>query len=135
MHLSEKNFPIKLINHFFNCSTYKDAIQKAEFQPRTFSSGCNDAFSVFGFLAFLLALLDLILELNMNKRRRKRFSPNSLIETGNKIIQEWRNGELNSIDNMFNEQSWKENKSKDDNESFQKVNLYNYIIFSLCFIL
>ena len=31
---------------------------------RTFSSGCNDAFSVFGFLAFLLALLDLIMELN-----------------------------------------------------------------------
>ena len=58
----------------------------------------------------------------MAKRRRKRFSPNSLIETGNKIIQEWRNGETNNFENIFNDQSWNENTLKDDNESFQKVN-------------
>ncbi|KAK3880915.1 hypothetical protein Pcinc_014624 [Petrolisthes cinctipes] len=35
--------------------------------------GCTDSFSVFGFLAFLLALLDLILELQaMNTTRRRR---------------------------------------------------------------
>lgn len=37
-------------------------------------SGCNDAFSVFGFLAFLLALFDLIMELqnDMNMARSVR---------------------------------------------------------------
>ena len=108
--------------NLFNSSTYKDAVQKREFEPRTFSSGCNDAFSVFGFLAFLLALLDLILELNMNRRRRKRFSPNSMIETGNKIFQEWRNGKINDFDNVFEDQPWNENILKDDKESFHKVN-------------
>ena len=39
---------------------------------RTFSSGCYDAFTVFAFLAFLLALLDLILELQMMRRRRRK---------------------------------------------------------------
>ena len=39
--------------------------KRGSVSARTFSSGCNDAFSVFGFLAFLLALLDLIMELNM----------------------------------------------------------------------
>ena len=57
----------------------------------------------------------------MSKKRRKRFSANSLIETGNKIIQEWKNGEMNNMENVFNDQSWNENKFKDDNESFQKV--------------
>ncbi|XP_042221012.1 uncharacterized protein LOC121865562 [Homarus americanus] len=36
------------------------------------SGGCNDAFSGFGFLAFLLALLDLILELQNNTGTRRR---------------------------------------------------------------
>ncbi|XP_066959482.1 uncharacterized protein [Macrobrachium rosenbergii] len=36
------------------------------------SGGCNDAFSGFGFLAFLLALLDLILELSNDGARRLR---------------------------------------------------------------
>ena len=40
-------------------------------EPRTFSSGCNDAFSVFGFLAFLLALLDLIMEMNGGARKKR----------------------------------------------------------------
>ncbi|XP_037794985.1 uncharacterized protein LOC119590388 [Penaeus monodon] len=35
------------------------------------SGGCNDAFTGFGFLAFLLALLDLILELQDGNRRRR----------------------------------------------------------------
>ncbi|XP_047488984.1 uncharacterized protein LOC125039225 [Penaeus chinensis] len=33
--------------------------------------GCSDSFSVFGFLAFLLALLDLILELQGNRRKKR----------------------------------------------------------------
>ena len=33
------------------------------FRARFFNSGCTDAFTAFAFLAFLLALLDLILEL------------------------------------------------------------------------
>ncbi|XP_042876680.1 uncharacterized protein LOC122256196 [Penaeus japonicus] len=41
------------------------------------SGGCNDAFTGFGFLAFLLALLDLILELQDGNRRR-RSVPNDL---------------------------------------------------------
>ncbi|KAG0718197.1 hypothetical protein GWK47_052890 [Chionoecetes opilio] len=46
-----------------------DALQppaESQVQPRFLSggySGCNDSFSVFGFLAFLLALFDLIMEL------------------------------------------------------------------------
>ncbi|XP_023320981.1 uncharacterized protein LOC111695748 [Eurytemora carolleeae] len=38
----------------------------------TARSGCNDAFSVFGFLAFLLALVDLIMRLQAGNKRRKR---------------------------------------------------------------
>ena len=41
------------------------------FRARTFSSGCFDAFTVFAFLAFMLALLDLILELQMQRRKRR----------------------------------------------------------------
>ncbi|XP_042887299.1 uncharacterized protein LOC122263061 [Penaeus japonicus] len=33
--------------------------------------GCTDSFSVFGFLAFLLALLDLVLELQGNRRKKR----------------------------------------------------------------
>ena len=33
--------------------------------------GCNDAFSVFGFLAVLLALLDLLIELGDDGRRKR----------------------------------------------------------------
>ncbi|KAK4293132.1 hypothetical protein Pmani_034147 [Petrolisthes manimaculis] len=43
--------------------------------------GCTDSFSVFGFLAFLLALLDLILELqamNTTTRRRRETQHNTL---------------------------------------------------------
>ena len=32
----------------------------------TARSGCNDAFSVFGFLAFLLALIDLIMDMQVS---------------------------------------------------------------------
>jgi len=46
------------------------SITKREGEARTFSSGCNDAFTVFAFMAFLLALLDLILELQMERRKR-----------------------------------------------------------------
>ncbi|KAK8390740.1 hypothetical protein O3P69_010447 [Scylla paramamosain] len=57
-----------------------DALQppaEPQMQPRFFFggyAGCNDAFSVFGFLAFLLALFDLIMELqnNMNMTRSVR---------------------------------------------------------------
>merc|ERR1712241_208854 len=46
------------------------SITKREGEARTFSSGCNDAFTVFAFMAFLLALLDLILELQMERKKR-----------------------------------------------------------------
>ena len=36
----------------------------------TARSGCDDGFGVFGFLAFLLALLDLLLDLNEKRRKR-----------------------------------------------------------------
>ena len=41
--------------------------EKKFLEHGTGRSGCNDAFSVFGFLAFLLALLDLILELQVGQ--------------------------------------------------------------------
>ncbi|KAK7084970.1 hypothetical protein SK128_021013 [Halocaridina rubra] len=46
--------------------------EKGRFFIPFFSGGCNDAFSVFGFLAFLLALLDLILEFGSEDTNRKR---------------------------------------------------------------
>ena len=47
-------------------------------RARTFSTGCFDAFTVFAFLAFLLALLDLILELQGDARKKRSIdsSPN-----------------------------------------------------------
>lgn len=47
----------------------------------SWSGGCNDAFSGFGFLAFLLALLDLILELNNDAagRRRRRDAASAFV--------------------------------------------------------
>ena len=43
----------------------------SRFSPRTFSSGCNDNFAIFAFLAFLLTVLDLIMEMQGMKRRRR----------------------------------------------------------------
>ena len=43
----------------------------SRFSPRTFSSGCNDNFAIFAFLAFLLTVLDLIMEMNGMRRRRR----------------------------------------------------------------
>ena len=103
-------------------------LTRAEFQPRTFSSGCNDAFSVFGFLAFLLALLDLILELNMaKKRRRKRFSPISLFNNGSDFLKDWE--EENDVFNYnaFFETQWKPEKlAKEDQASSFAVS-YNVV--------
>ena len=95
---------------------------KAEFQPRTFSSGCNDAFSVFGFLAFLLALLDLILELNMSKKRRKRFTPSNFVEDGQKIIQEWSKESTFNKNEVFSGNYWENiNWDSNKNRSLNKV--------------
>ena len=74
-------------------STHENNITKRESQPRTFSSGCNDAFSVFGFLAFLLALLDLIMELNATPApvgRKKRFSSDNLVKNANEHRTDWK---------------------------------------------
>ena len=103
-------------------------LTRTEFQPRTFSSGCNDAFSVFGFLAFLLALLDLILELNMaKKRRRKRFSPLSLFNNGSDFLKDWEE-ENNLFDySMFFGNQWKPEKlAKEDQASSYAVS-YNVV--------
>ena len=111
-------------SHFksFHCSSNDNETENVKSQARTFSSGCNDAFSVFGFLAFLLALLDLILELNMNRKRRRRFAINDdLLQNENETIQNW---------NRFFEYSGKnrstETLSGIENEEFSsKVNQNN----------
>ena len=112
------------ISHFqsFHCSSNDNEIENVKSQARTFSSGCNDAFSVFGGLAFLLALLDLILELNMNRKRRRRFAINdNLLQNENETIQNW---------NRFFEYSGKNRSSATvtevQNEEFSsKVNQNN----------
>ena len=98
-------------------------LTRTEFQPRTFSSGCNDAFSVFGFLAFLLALLDLILELNMaKKRRRKRFSPISLFNNGSDFLKDWEEENDFFSYTMFFGNQWKPQKlAKEDQASSYEV--------------
>jgi len=44
----------------------------AEAQSRQFSSGCQDNFAIFAFLAFLLTVLDLVLEMQGGAGRKKR---------------------------------------------------------------
>ena len=116
-----KNLDISYFKSF-HCSSNVNEIENVKSQARTFSSGCNDAFSVFGFLAFLLALLDLILELNMNRKRRRRFAINDdLLQNENETIQNW---------NRFFEYSGKnrstETLTEVENEEFSsKVNQTN----------
>ena len=57
------------------------------FRARFFNSGCTDAFTAFAFLAFLLALLDLILELQSGNFNAfpKLFFFNFLYEISNKF--------------------------------------------------
>ena len=44
----------------------------SEAQSRQFSSGCQDNFAIFAFLAFLLTVLDLVLEMQGGAGRKKR---------------------------------------------------------------
>ena len=64
----------------------------------------------------------------MGKRRRKRFSPNSLVENGNKIIQEWRDDNSYNIDRVFNNQFMNQTKSNEKNGSLNKV-ILGYLIY------
>ena len=70
-------------------------------------------------MAFLLALLDLILELNMNRKRRRRFAiTDDLLQNENETIQNW---------NRFFEYSGKNHSTETltdvENEEFSsKVN-------------
>ena len=104
-----------LLNLFYSIST--KIKRNAGSEPRTFSSGCNDAFSVFGFLAFLLALLDLIMELNMmaaGRKRRKRFSTPDFLTEGYKAIEDWTN-----IYDDNDGGGWEANKDYSDEDSGQ----------------
>ena len=60
---------VNLLSVFLNCfrGNHED-------EARTFSSGCQDNFAIFAFLAFLLTVLDLVLEMQggAGGGRRKR---------------------------------------------------------------
>ena len=102
-------------------STHENNITKRESQPRTFSSGCNDAFSVFGFLAFLLALLDLIMELNATPApvgRKKRFSSDNLVKNANEHRTDWK--KENEGDKTFLKDYWGEDQWNEDDNSGKK---------------
>ena len=101
-----KTLQNSLLNHLaseFGLNTYSQGT------ARDGGHGCNnDGFAVFGFLAFLLALLDLILELNMNKKRRRRFAMNDGHST-NEIIKDWQTNTNQSDvrdESYFSEVAW-----------------------------
>ncbi|XP_068223799.1 uncharacterized protein [Palaemon carinicauda] len=74
----------KMHNVLQETKAVEDQVEGRFIIPLFFGSGgCNDAFSGFGFLAFLLALLDLILELSndMAGRRLRRASVDSSSES------------------------------------------------------
>jgi hypothetical protein len=70
-----------------------DINYSATYSGRYFG-GCNDAFSVFGFLAFLLALLDLVIELMNNNnsgrslRKPRRVDSSSLCHLHPKVVDQ-----------------------------------------------
>lgn len=69
---------------------------------RGYSSGCQDDFAIFAFLAFLLTVLDLILELQggMMKRKKREFELKSDSTTRNSALAAYSlfRGFLNAID-------------------------------------
>lgn len=62
-------------------------LHKREFSPRTFSSGCTDNFAIFAFLAFLLTVLDLIMEMQGMKRRKRETITSSIDYEQNQITK------------------------------------------------
>ena len=65
--------PDSLVKVFLSRSIQKRDTY-TEYEARQFSSGCQDNFAIFAFLAFLLTVLDLVLE--MQARRKKRSEDN-----------------------------------------------------------
>ena len=58
--------PDSLVKVFLSRSIQKRGTY-TEYEARQFSSGCQDNFAIFAFLAFLLTVLDLVLEMQARK--------------------------------------------------------------------
>lgn len=76
--------------------------QKFRDSARGYSSGCNDDFAIFAFLAFLLTVLDLIMELQggMMKRKKREIELKSDLTAKNSTLAAYSlfRGFLNAID-------------------------------------
>ena len=99
--------PDSLVKVFLSRSIQKRDTY-TEYEARQFSSGCQDNFAIFAFLAFLLTVLDLVLE--MQARRKKRSEDNLMARSSILSNEVGRNatlvtyslfrGFMNSVDAM-----------------------------------